>query len=72
MRKSFAVLILAVGVLVGYALHTVPVKEQVPPSERSAFNIGESVTLFVDMPESPTSHAGSREYRTGLLDASGR
>ena len=52
MRKSFAVLMLAVGVLVGYALRTVPVEAQVPQSEWFAFNVGESVTLFVDMPES--------------------
>ena len=52
MRKSFAVLILAVGVLIGYTLHTVPVEAQVPPSEWFPFNIGESVTLFADLPQS--------------------
>ena len=55
MRKSFAVLILAVGVLVGYALHTVPVEAQVPPSEWFAFNHGESVTLLTDLPQSVIS-----------------
>ena len=55
MRKSFAVLILAVGVLVGYALHTVPVEAQVPQSEWFAFNHGEWVTLLTDLPQSVIS-----------------
>lgn len=55
MRKSFAVLILAVGVLVGYALHTVSVEAQVPQSEWFAFNVGESVTLLADLPQSQIS-----------------
>jgi hypothetical protein len=49
-RKSFAVLFLAVGALVGYSLHTVPVKAQ--ESGWFAFNIGETVRLSADLPQS--------------------
>jgi len=51
-RKLVAVLLLAVGVLVGYWFHSVPVKAQVPSSDFFAFNIGGSVRLSVDLPES--------------------
>ena len=51
MRKSFAVLFLAVGALVGYSFHTVPEEARAPASDWFAFNIGESVSLSVDLPE---------------------
>jgi hypothetical protein len=51
-RKSFAVLFLAVGALVGYSLHTVPVKAQAQASDWFAFNIGETVRLSADLPQS--------------------
>jgi len=50
-RKSLAVLFLAVGALVGYSLHTVPVKAQAPASDSFPFNIGGSVRLSVDLPQ---------------------
>ena len=52
MRKSIAVPFLAVGAVVGYWFHTVPVKAQVPTSDFFAFNIGGSVRLSVDLPQS--------------------
>ena len=52
MRKSFTVLFLAVGALVGYSLHTVPVKAQAQASDWLAFNIGETVILSADLPQS--------------------
>jgi len=51
-RKSFAVLFLAVGALVGYSLRTVPVKAQAQASDWLAFNIGETVRLSADLPQS--------------------
>lgn len=51
MRKSFAVLFLAVGALVEYSLHTVPIKAQVPASDSFPFSIGGSVSLSVDLPQ---------------------
>ena len=52
MRNSFAVLFLAVGALVGYSLHTVPVKAQAQASDWLAFNIGVTVRLSADLPQS--------------------
>ena len=53
MRKSFAVLFLAVGTLVGYSLHTAPVRAQAPAASDSfPFNVGASVQLSVDLPQS--------------------
>ena len=52
MRKSLAVLFLAVGALVGYSLHAVPVKAQAQASNWFAFNIGETVKLSADLPQS--------------------
>ena len=52
MRKSIAVLFLAVGSLVGYWFHTVPVKAQGQTSDFFAFSIGGSVRLSVDLPQS--------------------
>ena len=51
MRKSFAVLFLAIGALVGYSLTTVPVKAQASPNDSFPFNIGGSVRLSVDLPQ---------------------
>jgi len=51
-RKSFAVLFLAVGALVGYSLHAVPLKAQAQASNWFAFNIGETVKLSADLPQS--------------------
>jgi hypothetical protein len=50
-RKSFAVLLLAVGVLVGYSFRTMPVEAQAPAEPWFAFNIGGTVTLSVDLPQ---------------------
>lgn len=55
MRKSIAVLLLAVGALVGYAIHTVPVKAQVPTGDSLAFNSGGSVRLSGDLPQGELS-----------------
>ena len=52
MRKSFAVLFLAVGALVGYSLHTAPVQAQAQGRDWFAFNIGETVRLSADLPQS--------------------
>lgn len=52
MRKSFGVLFLAVGALVGYSPHAVPVKAQAQASNWFAFNIGETVRLSADLPQS--------------------
>ena len=52
MRKSFAVLFLAVGALVGYSSHTVPVQARAQASDWFAFNIGETVRLSADLPQS--------------------
>ena len=52
MRKSFAVLFLAVGALVGYSLHMVPVKAQVQAGDWFAFNVGQTVRLSADLPQS--------------------
>jgi hypothetical protein len=50
-QKSFAVLFLAVGALVGYSLHTVPVKAQAHASDSFVFNIGRTVRLSTDLPQ---------------------
>ena len=52
MRKSLVVVFLAVGALVGYSLHAVPVKAQAQPSNWFALNIGETVRLSADLPQS--------------------
>jgi hypothetical protein len=50
MRTSFAILFLAVSVLVGYSFHLIPLKAQVQASDPFPFNNG-AVTLSTDLPE---------------------
>ena len=52
MRKSYAVLLLAAGALVGSSFQMVPVKAQAPRNDWFAFNIGETVRLSADLPQS--------------------
>ena len=65
MRKSFAVLFLAVGAFIGYSLHTLPVKAQAQASDWFAFNIGETVRLRADLnaPDLPPSEITCRVTR---------
>ena len=52
MRTFFAVVFVVVGMLVGYSLRTIPVNAQQPTGDWFAFNIGGTVKLSVDLPES--------------------
>ena len=52
MRKSYAVLLLAAGALVGSSFQMVPVNAQAPRNDWFAFNIGETVRLSADLPQS--------------------
>ena len=52
MRTFFAVVLVVVGMLVGYSLRTIPVNAQQPAGDWFAFNIGGTVKLSVDLPES--------------------
>jgi len=69
-RKSFAVLLLAVGAVLGYSLHTVPVKAQAQRSDWFAFNIGETVRLSVDLPQGEISCKVTR-VENGFIGCAG-
>jgi hypothetical protein len=51
MQKIVAVLLVAVGVLVGLSLRSAPVSAQVPSAQWSPFMMGSLLRLSVDMPE---------------------
>jgi hypothetical protein len=51
MRTFLAVVLVVVGMLVGYSLRTIPVSAQQPTGDWFAFNIGGTVRLSVDLPE---------------------
>jgi hypothetical protein len=69
-RKSFAVLLLAAGALVGYSLNTVAVKAQAPRNDWFAFNIGETVRLSADLPQSEISCKVTR-VENGFIGCAG-
>ena len=52
MRKSLAVVLFGGGLLMGYAGQLVPVRAQYQQAEFVAFNMGQTVRLQVDLPES--------------------
>ena len=52
MRKSLAVVLFGGGLLIGYAGPLVPVRAQSQHADFLAFNIGQTVRLQVDLPES--------------------
>jgi hypothetical protein len=51
MRKTIAVLFVAVGVLIGFSFRTTAVNAQPQPGLWLPFSPGESVKLYVDLPE---------------------
>ena len=51
MRKSFAAMLFAGGLVLGYAGRTVPVNAQLRDAEFLPFNAGQTVRLKVDLAE---------------------